>query len=194
MPPLKDWRLSPRSGGSCCFQLTRIDNGPGDPAPSLRGDYLRLITAPGSPDRHTRGPHARTSSRERALPHRSATASDKALLLQKCVHKTQPLPEQLRTTRCGTATPDSVGNLLLPRCRPPFFVPPDCRFAFGWGGVKDHARPAGIEKASVFRCPIEQFSRRIARKPVSMFQPTFFSATSRAERRSRRCCAMEKMP
>ena len=52
--------------------------------------------------------------------------------------------------------------------------------------------PSGIEKASVFRCPIEHFSQRIARKPVSMFQPTFFSATSRAERSSRRCCEMEK--
>jgi hypothetical protein len=52
--------------------------------------------------------------------------------------------------------------------------------------------PNGIEKASVFRCPIEHFSQRIARKPVSMFQPTFFSATSRAERSSRRCCEMEK--
>ena len=28
--------------------------------------------------------------------------------------------------------------------------------------------------------------------PVSMFQPTFFSATSRAELSSRRCCEMEK--
>jgi hypothetical protein len=52
--------------------------------------------------------------------------------------------------------------------------------------------PIGIEKASGFRCPIEQFSQRIARKPVSMFQPTFFSATSRTERSSRRCCEMEK--
>jgi hypothetical protein len=52
--------------------------------------------------------------------------------------------------------------------------------------------PSGIEKASVFRCPIEHFSQRIARKPVSMFQPTFFSATSRAEPSSRRCCEMEK--
>ena len=172
MPPLKDWRLSPRSEGSCCFQLTRIDNGPGDPAPSLHGDYLRLITAPGSPDRHTRGPHARTSSRERALPHRSATASDKALLLQKCVHKTQPLPEQLRTTRCGTATPDSVPNLLLP-CHDVDHLSLSRQTAalHSAGRSERPCAPSGIEKASVFRCPIEQFSRRIARKPVSMFQP-----------------------
>src|SRR5580693_4804110 len=31
-----------------------------------------------------------------------------------------------------------------------FFVPPDCRFAFGREGVKDHARPAGSKKHRCF--------------------------------------------
>jgi hypothetical protein len=149
VPPLKDWRLSPRSAGSCCFQLTRIDNGPGDPPPSLHGDYLRLITAPGRPDRPTRGPHARTSSRE-VLPHTARRRRAIKHFCCKSAYIKLNLPEQLRTTRCGTATPDSVRNLLLPRCRPPFFVPPDCRFAFGRVGVKDHARPAGSKKHRCF--------------------------------------------
>jgi hypothetical protein len=83
-------------------------------------------------------PH--TARRRRAIKH----------FCCKSAHIKLNLPEQLRTTRCGPATPDSVRNLLLPRCRPPLFVPPGCRFAFGWGGVKDHARPAGSKKHRCF--------------------------------------------
>lgn len=73
-----------------------------------------------------------------------------------------------------------------------FLCPARLSLCIRLGRSERPCAPSGIEKASVFRCPIEHFSQRIARTPVSMFQPTFFSATSRAERSSRRCCEMEK--
>jgi hypothetical protein len=107
------------------------------------------------------------------LPHTARRpASNKALLLQKCDIKLNPF-----LNNCGLQDAERP-----PRTRyetfychaamsTTFLCPARLPLCIRLGRSERPCAPSGIEKASVFRCPIEQFSRRIARKPVSMFQP-----------------------